>query len=458
MTAAPASLRPPARNARWWAPRELIARLAGDPPLRSFELRALGGAIALGLLVRLLYVVLTRHLPLAGDAPEYDFEGQMIAHGHFFSTERPYGILHAGAWKAPGYPLWVGAWYALIGHHPQALRGLQSGLGVITITLGWGLARRLLGPRGGLLAAVALAVYPFAFQYEELLYPEALATPLVLGLLILMLTGTPTRRRAIGFGALLGVTLLVRSSSVFLLLGLLVAWSLAVGLRRGVGLTALAVVLAALVVSPWTLRNAIVMHGFLPISMEDAAPYGTFNAQAAHDHLLPYAWRDDPPDVRGLLNPRHPLGDIALHDKLTAHAVSYIEAHPVAVPEAIFWNGIVRLWDLRPRWQSLLEVPYEGRSRLLTEIGLDVYDGLLALALVGLWRARRRRRLVLGVLAIALGATLVFSVEAGTRYRATLEPLLVVMACAGLVGVRRVAPGGPAPAAPPPSFVAGTRA
>jgi peptidoglycan/LPS O-acetylase OafA/YrhL len=70
----------------------------------------------------------------------------------------------------------------------------------------------------------------------------------------------------------------------------------------------------------------------------------------------------------------------------------------------------------------------------VTNLGLDIYDALLPLALVGLWRARRRRALVLGMVAIALGAAVVFTGDSGTRYRATLEPLIAILACAGILG------------------------
>lgn len=404
------------------------------------ELVLLGTAIVLGLAVRLLYVILTRHYALAGDAPEYDAEGQLIAHGHLFWTRLPYGVLHAGAWKAPGYPAWVGFWYTLLGHHPLAVRFVQVPLGVATITLTWLLARRLFGVRVALVAAFVVALYPLAWQYEQLLYPESLATPLTLGLLILMFTQPMTLRRAALFGLLLGVTLYVRPTSEFLLAGALVAWCIRAGWRRGLLLTVVSGLAAVLVVVPWTIRNEVVMHGFVPISMQDAAIYGTFNAAAANDPISPYAWRDDPPDVRGLFNPRHPLRDVTLRSRLIHAGVSYIENHPTSVLGAFFWNGLSRLWDIRRRSHSLAEVPYEGRSRLVTNVGLDVYDVLLPLALFGLWRARRRRALVWGVLALALAASVVFTVDSGTRYRAPLEPLIAVLACAGVFGA--TAPGG----------------
>ena len=394
----------------------------------------LGAAVVLGLAIRLSYVLLTRHYRLAGDAPEYDLEGLLIAHGHWFWTPAPYGILHAGAWKAPGYPAWVGLWYALLGHHPLAVRLVQVLLGPVTIVLTWQLGRRMFSPRVGLVAAFVVAVYPLAWQFEELLYSESLATPLTVGALILILTGVPSARRAAAAGVVTGLALLVRPSSEFVLLGALVCWSVSVGWRRGIPLTLLAAALAVLVVAPWTIRNAVVLHGFVPVSLQDAALYGTFNAQAAHDPVFPYAWRKEPPDVTALFDPRHPLSDVTLRARLIQAGTTYIEHHPASVPAAFFWNGLSRLWDVRRQSRALVDVPFEGRSRLVSQIGLDMYYVLLPLALVGLYRARRQRAMVLGVLAFALGASIVFTVEAGTRYRAPLEPLIATLACVGVLG------------------------
>jgi 4-amino-4-deoxy-L-arabinose transferase-like glycosyltransferase len=416
-----------------------LGRLAGED-LPTRELGWLAASIALGLAVRVAYVLLTRHYALAGDAPEYDLEGQMIAHGHLFWTSLPYGVEHAGAWKAPGYPAWVGLWYTLLGHHPTAVRLVQVPLGAVTILLSWLLARRLFGARVGVVAAFAVALYPLAWQYEELLYPESLATPLTLAVLVVMLTRPPSRRNAVVTGILVGISLLVRPSGEFLVLGALIAWGVSAGWRRGFGLAVIAAVCAALVVAPWTVRNAIVMHGFVPISLQDAALYGTFNSVSAHDPVSPYGWRREPPDVVDLLNPAHPLGDVKLRSALIHRGLSYISAHPASPFAAFFWNGLSRLWDIRRRSNSLGEVPFEGRSRFVSEVGLDLYDVLLPLALVGLWRARRRRRSVMvGVIALALGASITFTVEGGTRYRATLEPLIVVLGAVGALGVGEAA-------------------
>jgi hypothetical protein len=190
------------------------------------------------------------------------------------------------------------------------------------------------------------------------------------------------------------------------------------------------------VLAPWTIRNAVVMHGLVPVSLQDAAAYGTFNRDSANDPVLPYAWRPLPPSDAYLYDPRHPLSDVEFRSRLTKAARQYIRAHPSSVLKAFFWNGLSRLWDARRPSRALAEVHFEGRSRLVSKLGLWVYYVLAPLALLGLWRLRRRTSLVIPVAAIALGASLIFTIASGTRYRATLEPLIAVLALSALPWLR----------------------
>ena len=91
----------------------------------------------------------------------------------------------------------------------------------------------------------------------------------------------------------------------------------------------------------------------------------------------------------------------------------------------------MRTWDVRSPARILDEVPFEARSRHLTEIGLAMYWVLLAVALTGLWRLRRRLTLLLPILAAVAAMAVVFTVDGGTRYRAPVEPLLVA-ACSAV--------------------------
>jgi 4-amino-4-deoxy-L-arabinose transferase-like glycosyltransferase len=401
-----------------------MAGVVGDVPRR--ELVAVAVIAAIGFAVRLAFVLLTQDHVLAGDEVEYNIEGRFIAEGTGFWSTTPFGDPHPTMWKAPAYGYFVGAIYALGGADPDNALLVQTFIGPLTIGLTWLLARHLFGPAVAIAAAAVVAIYPFAWHFEVRLFAESLATPLTLLILFLLLERPATVRRAAGIGVLTGVMVLIRPSAVYLVPGIAVAWLIAAGLRRGVGLTAVTVALACLVVSPWTIRNYDLSGAFVPISVQDFALYGVFNDDAANDPERPWGWRARTTRDRDI--ERRKPGELELARILRRRAFEYIEEHPDSVPKAFFWNGLSRFWDVRRPEHILEEASFTGRSRTLTEIGVYVHYLLLPLAVLGLVLARSRPTLVLPLAAIALSASVVFTANASTRFRAPFEPVIVMLA------------------------------
>jgi hypothetical protein len=224
----------------------------------------------------------------------------------------------------------------------------------------------------------------------------------------------------------------VRPSAVFLLAPIAVAWWLAAGWRRGTVYTLAAAAVAALLVVPWTLRNRSVEPGHLvPISIQDAAAYGTFNDEAANDPVWPYKWRPVPASYRDVFQ-GPALSDGELRAELRERTLHYIRDNPWAIPQAFFWNGVTRVWDLRQPARVVDAAPFEGRERGLAAVSLAAYWLMLPLALMALWRNRRRRELVLPLLAAAVALSVVYTADGGTRYRAPVEPIVALLACAAM--------------------------
>ncbi len=200
------------------------------------DLQLLVAAIALGLLVRVVYVLVTWDHTLAGDEIEYHLQASFIADGDWFWSSTPYGIPHPSAWKTPVYPLFVGLLYGVGGKNPDAVILLQVlVLGPLTITLTWLLGRRLFGAWVGTAAAFVAAAYPFVWQFEARLFAEALATPLTLGILLLVLDRRPSTRAIVAAGALSGVLILVKPSALHILAAVVAAILIGWGLREGIG-------------------------------------------------------------------------------------------------------------------------------------------------------------------------------------------------------------------------------
>lgn len=394
-------------------------------------------AMLAGTALAIAYVLLVRPDGLAGDQTEYDSEARFFTQGHLWWSTTPFGVAHASMWKAPVYPAFLGVLYTVLGDSQTKAELVQSLLfAPLSIFAVWKLSLHLFDRRVATATAYIVALFPLAWEFFGLLYPESLAIPLTTLVLLLVLGRTPTPKVAIGTGVLLGFTMLVRPTSFFLFAGLLAAYVIAAGWRRGAGLTAVAVIAALLVIAPWTIRNySVTDGGFVPISVQDSAGYGTFNDEAANDPINPWAWRPvlrDQPAV--LTGPR--VDDATLRSRLQSVAEDYIKAHPASVPKAFFWNGLSRLWDVRRPARALDEVPFEGRSKTVTTVGLAMYYLILPLALFGLWRLRRRRELLIPLLITALAASVVFTVASGTRYRAPLEPVLVMLAVVAVAAPR----------------------
>ncbi len=416
--------------------RNRISRLAGGE-VEQRELWIVLAIMALGLAIRIGFVLATRGYELAGDQIEYNAIGAAATEGNWFWTTFPYGEIHESVARPPGYMAWIGVLYNVVGISVTKALVVQSFIGPVVIGLVWLLARRLFDWRVAVLAAFAAATYPNMWQWETRLYSEALALPLGALLLFLVLERPVTRKLAIGVGVTMGATLLVRPTGVFLFAVVLAAFWIAAGLRRGVLMTALSVGIAALCIVPWTIRNYEVSDHFVPLSIQDAALGGTFNKESADDPVYPYAWRPVPvehSDILGQTATKR-LEDAELRDELQSRAFDYIEDNPEAIPKAFFWNGLSRTWDVRSPDRILDEVGYEGRDRRVAKIGMIGYWLLLIGALIALWRERRRTTLVVPVLTGALAMSIVFTVAAGTRYRVPFEPILVVLACSTVVAV-----------------------
>ena len=395
-----------------------------------------GGAVALALALRLAYVLATLDHTLMADEEAYDEIGRFAADGDFLWSTIPYGDPHASMWKAPGYPAWVGLVYAILGAEPDRLFAAQVIVFTpLTIGLAWLLGRRLFTPAVGVVTAFAVAIYPNAWQFDVRLYPEVVAIPLTLGVLILTLTWERiSLRHAALTGIAIAVLVLVKPSSLAMLAPVAIMWVARCGWRSGAGRFAVTLLAMVLVIAPWSIRNHnLEPDHFIPISIQNAAAYGVFNDDAANDREHPWAWRPVPARDRDLLETPRSEGEF--YAELNRRAREYLEEHPTAFFKALYYNGFTRLWDLRPPGDVLREVAPQGRTRAVAIAGLAMYWPLLALALVGLvllWRAGRRA-LVLAVLALALAASVVHVSVAVTRYRAVYEPLIVVLAASVVV-------------------------
>lgn len=164
------------------------------------------------------------------------------------------------AWWPPGYPLFLGALYAIAGPMARAAVAVHVLLGTLVCGLVYAIGARAVSRRAGTLAALLIAVDPTYVFATNLLASENLAAVwLALGL---WLAGREEPARATRNAVLAGVAFAFATLARAVCAGVSVvaAWWM---LRRGLPKTTrarAATLLAAFffVLAPWTIRNAVV--------------------------------------------------------------------------------------------------------------------------------------------------------------------------------------------------------
>ena len=152
--------------------------------------------LILGCVARLAVVAARQH-PLQGDELSYDSIAFNLATGHGYSVGAPEIGYQPTAVRAPGYVLFLAAFYRVFGRHPLPPMLAQVLLDVLTMWLVARLARRWFGDgRVALAAAAAYAFYaPFVLDTAHIL-SETTSQCLVVATVFLFFEHVATRRTA----------------------------------------------------------------------------------------------------------------------------------------------------------------------------------------------------------------------------------------------------------------------
>lgn len=429
------------------------------------SLRTIALLCAIGVAVRLLFLLLAGPLELQSDEANYVYLALVLNHfGHYQDGFR-------FLWP-PGYTFAIAKGLDAFGHSgltavKLAQVAASASIGASTMLF----ARRLFGARAAKVAGMIWIAYLPLFAYTHYLWPEPFFLALFLPALYLVLdvlqrpddAGAVDGRLGVA-GLLMAASLYVKEAPLFLLPGialLLVLFAPSVG--EGVRRATLLLLATAVALAPWTLRNYEVYGRFVPIASSlgenlhagvnpkyknyDIQIFGKGpHREAQLEDGIGRPWFIAPPDEPGW-DRANELANTP--DRLAEHTrrgLDYALANPA--------------WLLRSRIKKLADL-FAPTSFFVRHVALGRYDEsalrhlslralvawatvcpllVLPLGLVGLFAALRDRagRWLIGLVLLYFTSTGLL--VAMSRFRIPMMPLLIVLAAGLLAG------GGPAPA------------
>ena len=395
-------------------------------------------AVAATALAARIGVAIATDGPRNPQLSEYDAIARRMLAGLGFSYEHLDVVYYS--FIAP-MPAWISAAsYWLTGSLVAAII-LQIIAGTTLAVVGSAVAERLFGGwiaplAAGLLVALhpGLTLYSAA-KLHSLAFDSLFFTLAVLQLF--RLAERPTTRRALALGALVGIGAYARATIVVILpigaVWLFIASPVA-SRRKAVGSAILAMLCAAAVIAPWSIRNSLRHHRFVFMLTTDSEvfwrgnnPYATGSSYIDAEHLVLDAL---PPDeVRDLH--RQP-NEIAQAEWFRARAMNFVRTHP-----AEFARLTVRkffyFWWFSPQ----VGVNYPVRW---AQLYMAYYVMVVLLAGIGVWRivhadSRKRAMLTLmGAFLLSIGALQsVYYVEG--RHRWAVEPMLLALGGGGVAAL-----------------------
>jgi 4-amino-4-deoxy-L-arabinose transferase-like glycosyltransferase len=168
------------------------------------------------------------------------------------------GPYEPAAARAPLYPFMIAALWWRQAPPLLEVRVAQAALGAATALLVYLIALQMFGLGPALIAGLAMALAPVSAHMAAILLSETLFTFLLTASLWCW-----TRKKGVLAGILLGAATLARAVTLplvgaLLLLGCL--WKVNRGLHFKIAIAAVCVI------APWTIRNAITQHAFIPVA------------------------------------------------------------------------------------------------------------------------------------------------------------------------------------------------
>jgi 4-amino-4-deoxy-L-arabinose transferase-like glycosyltransferase len=411
-----------------------VSPVAPDNPAGSWSTIFLPVLVALAVRLFFLFFMKTYRSDRIDDiciSGETTNIAASIVRGHGFSS--PFNDVYTGptSWLAPAYPYFVALVFRFFGILTRAsvifIFVAQSIFSALTVIPIFGIARRTVGARAGLLAAWTWTLFPWFSKWSVTWVWDTSLSALLLALLFwyaLRLPEAANRQAWIGFGALTGVALLVNPAlATFLPVSL--GWScfeLHSSGRKWLKPALSSLLVCVIVIAPWMARNRAVFGHWVFLRSNFGFEFALGNYHAS----LGRGWGGSHPSGNQKEFRRYwQMGEFAYIRERQAQAIPFVREYPseflslTVKRVGYFWDGSAMDY-LKPVSWYWIPSSFAIVSLLL---------------LPALFVARRRNlhawQMFFGTLLLyPLPYYLTFS---QVRYRHAIEPLILfLIACAAV--------------------------
>jgi hypothetical protein len=373
--------------------------------------------LALALLLRMgvVWIVLASypHNWLFSKAPDLGFLACSLSSGHGLSS--PFGgSTGPSAFLAPGYPAVLGLIFYFFGSYTftsaAVMMLLQTMFAVLTVAAIMYVARRLFGTPTACVAGVFWGVSPPLLWLPAVPWETSLSALLLIGMIAMALSQVGPGLWAM-MGAYCGLAMLVNPSLTLALFAIL-GWA-AYQNRNGCMIGFVTCVLALLAVfAGWPLRNARVLHAFIPLR-------SNFGYEL---------WQGNHAGASGLFDPTlEPLqnkqeysdyareGEVVYMRKKSALARIYIRTHPAEFLR-LSATRVIRFWT--GAGSAVNSGVVELHAVITSLLGL--------LGVAGLFKERRAAAMLF-LLPLLVFPLPYYLTHPDFRFRLLLDPLLTIL-------------------------------
>jgi 4-amino-4-deoxy-L-arabinose transferase-like glycosyltransferase len=233
---------------------------------RRYGLYILLGALAL----RVLWAIAVPVMPLS-DSIAYDTFAINLARcrNYGWTCQEP------TAYWPVGTSFVYAVLYSIFGHRFWPIIVLNIGLALLTIGLTMRLASSWFNVRVGILAGLLLALWPSQIQFTTVLASEPLFTALILLALVLWnRKSLNTRLQSVKVGAVLAAAAYVRPTALLMPI-LFLSWQHLdknwLAIRQRLIAVLLMLIVIALLIAPWSMRNTYAFGKFTGLSTNGGA-------------------------------------------------------------------------------------------------------------------------------------------------------------------------------------------